>query len=63
MPFRYDKNAQREYFAERRKAHCNIENHALGWFFVGAYLLLLARKRQVQHPGLVREDDSGHPVG
>lgn len=30
---------------------------------VGAYLLLLARKRQVQHPGLVREDDSGHPVG
>ena len=30
---------------------------------VGAYLLLLTRKRQVQHSGLVREDDSGHPIG
>ncbi|MDT7782209.1 MAG: hypothetical protein QOF58_628 [Pseudonocardiales bacterium] len=30
---------------------------------LGAYLLLLARKRQVQHPGLVREDDGSHPIG
>jgi hypothetical protein len=30
---------------------------------LGAYLLLLARKRQVQHPGLVRENDSSHPIG
>ncbi|HUQ61228.1 MFS transporter [Lentzea sp.] len=38
---------------------------AAGLYLVGlaAYLLLLARKRQVQHPGLVSEDDGGHPIG
>ncbi|WP_329788418.1 MFS transporter [Lentzea sp. DG1S-22] len=30
---------------------------------LGAYLLLSARKRQVQHAGLVREDDSSHSIG
>jgi MFS family permease len=30
---------------------------------LGAYLLLLARKRQAQHPALVREDDRSHPIG
>ncbi|MEU7478485.1 MFS transporter [Lentzea sp. NPDC042327] len=30
---------------------------------LGAYLLLLARKRQAQHAALVREDDSSHPIG
>ena len=30
---------------------------------LGAYLLLLARKGQVQHPGLVRENDGSHPIG
>ncbi len=38
---------------------------AAGLYLVGlaAYLLLLARKRQAQHPGLVRENDGGHPIG
>ena len=38
---------------------------AASLYLVGlaAYLLLLARKRQVQHPGLVREDDRSHPIG
>nr|WP_245816323.1 MFS transporter [Lentzea albidocapillata] len=30
---------------------------------LGAYLVLSARKRQVQHPGLVGEDDSRHSIG
>jgi MFS family permease len=38
---------------------------AASLYLVGlaAYLLLLTRKRQVQHPGLVSEDDSSHPIG
>ena len=37
---------------------------AAGLYLVGlaAYLLLLARKRQVQHSGLVSEDDSSHSI-
>ncbi|SDH54484.1 Predicted arabinose efflux permease, MFS family [Lentzea fradiae] len=38
---------------------------AAGLYLAGlaAYLVASARKRQVQHPGLVGEDDRGHPVG
>ncbi|GAB2827425.1 MFS transporter [Lentzea nigeriaca] len=38
---------------------------AAGLYLVGlaTYLLLLARKRQVQHPGLVGENDGSHPIG
>lgn len=38
---------------------------AASLYLVGlaAYLFLLARKRQVQHSGLVSEDDSSHPIG
>jgi hypothetical protein len=38
---------------------------AAGLYLVGltAYLVLLPRKRQVQHPGLVGENDGSHPIG
>ncbi|MGW6930123.1 MFS transporter [Lentzea sp. NPDC054927] len=35
---------------------------AAGLYLVGLAGYLLARKRQVQHAGLVREDDGGHPI-
>jgi hypothetical protein len=30
---------------------------------LGAYLFLSTRERKVEHPGLVREDDSRHSIG
>ncbi|GLZ33046.1 MFS transporter [Lentzea sp. NBRC 105346] len=38
---------------------------ATGFYLIGlaAYVVLLARQRQPQHPGLMGEDDRGHPVG